>query len=91
MATLEAEADKREQYSRRPNLRFHGIEEKEGEDTNAIVIDVVQKKLYFLIYPRHLTLLIMMFCYINYVIMELQASVINGSPVTSLIVNSTLK
>ena len=27
VATLEAEADKREQYSRRPiNLRFHGIE-----------------------------------------------------------------
>ena len=36
-------------------------------------------------------LLIMMYCYINYVIMELEASVINGSPVTSLIVNSTLK
>ena len=45
VATLEAEADKREQYTRRPNLRFHGIEEKEGEDTNAIVIAVVQKKL----------------------------------------------
>ena len=45
MATLEAEADKREQYTRRPNLRFHGIEEKEGEDTNATVIAVVQKKL----------------------------------------------
>ena len=45
MATLEAEADKREQYSKRPSLRFHGIEEKEGEDTNAIVIAVVQKKL----------------------------------------------
>ena len=29
--------------------------------------------------------------YINYVIVELEASVINGSPVTSLIVNSTLK
>ena len=45
VATLEAEADKREQYSRRPNLRFHGTEEKEGEDTNAIVIAVVQQKL----------------------------------------------
>ena len=31
--------------------------------------------LYFLIYPKHLTLLIMMYCYINYVIMELDASV----------------
>ena len=41
----EAEADKREQYSRRPNFCFHGIEEKEGEDTNAIVIALVQKKL----------------------------------------------
>ena len=38
VATLEAQADKWEQYSRRPNLRFHGIEEKEGKDTNAIVI-----------------------------------------------------
>jgi len=45
VATLEAEADKREQYSRRPNLRFHGIEETEGENTNAIVIAVVQQKL----------------------------------------------
>ena len=45
VATLEAEADKREQYTRRTNLRFHCIEEKEGEDTNAIVIAVVQKKL----------------------------------------------
>ena len=35
VATLEAEGDKREQYSRRPNLRFHGIEEKEGEDTKC--------------------------------------------------------
>ena len=45
----------------------------------------------FLIYSKHLTLLIMTFCYINYVIMELEALVINGSPVTSLIVNNTLK
>ena len=46
---------------------------------------------YLLIYPKHLTLLILLFCYINYVIMELEASVINGSPVISLIVNSTLR
>ena len=45
MATLEAEADKREQYSRHPNLRFYGIEENEGDDTDAIVIAVVQQKL----------------------------------------------
>ena len=44
-----------------------------------------------LIYPKHLTLLIMIFCYMNYGIMELEATVINGSPVTSLIVNSTLE
>ena len=44
-----------------------------------------------LIDPKQLTLLIMIFCYINYVTMELEASVINGSPVTSLIVNNTLK
>ena len=30
----EAEADKREQYSRRPNLRFQGIPEAECETTN---------------------------------------------------------
>ena len=45
MATLEAEADKREQYSRRPNLRSHGTEETEGENINVIMIAVVQKKL----------------------------------------------
>ena len=44
MAALETEADKRGQYTRRPNLRFHGIEEKDGEDTHASVIAVVQQK-----------------------------------------------
>ena len=43
----------------------------------------------FLDYPKHLTLLIMIFCYINDVIMELEASVINVFPVNSVIINST--
>ena len=40
-----SKSDKREPYSRRSGLRFHGIEEKEGERTNAIMIAVVQKAL----------------------------------------------
>ena len=47
--------------------------------------------LYSLVYPKHLTLLIMIFCYVNCVIMELEASLINDSEVASLIVNSTFK
>ena len=38
VATLEAEADRREQYSRRPNLCFQGILEEDGENTDAVVI-----------------------------------------------------
>ena len=37
--TLEEAADAVEQYSRRPNLRFHGIAESaDGEDTDANVV-----------------------------------------------------
>ena len=32
MAALEAEADNLEQYTRHPDLRFHGIDEEGGED-----------------------------------------------------------
>ena len=45
VATLEAEADRREQYSRRPNLRFQGITEEDGENTDAVVIGTIQQKL----------------------------------------------
>ena len=41
-----------------------------------------------LIYPRHLTLLINTFCYINYTIMDFEASLIDDSPVTSLVVDT---
>ena len=45
MDTLEAEADKREQYSRRPNLHFRGTPEPEGERTNQLVINAIQEKM----------------------------------------------
>ena len=45
VATLEAEADRREQFSRRPNLRFQGIQEEDGENTDAVVIGTIQQKL----------------------------------------------
>lgn len=42
---LEAEADKCEQYSRRPNLRIHGIPEADKENTNDLVIAVIKDKM----------------------------------------------
>ena len=36
--TLEAETDRREQYTRRPNLRISGIPETTNEVTNYVVI-----------------------------------------------------
>ena len=45
MASLEADADKREQYTIRPNLRFHGIQELDGENTNVVVIAKIQQKI----------------------------------------------
>ena len=41
--TLEMEADKREQYSRRPNLRFQGIPETADEDTNKLIIATISE------------------------------------------------
>ena len=41
VSTLEANADKREQYTRRPNLRFHGIPEVDGDNTNAVMIATI--------------------------------------------------
>ena len=38
---LEMEADKREQYSRRPNLRFQGIPETADEYTNKLIIATI--------------------------------------------------
>ena len=45
MATLEADADKREQYTIFPNLRFHGIPEVDGKNTNVVVISTIRKKI----------------------------------------------
>ena len=44
--TLEANADRQEQYSRRPNLRVQGLEEKrEGENTDRIMIQLINDTL----------------------------------------------
>ena len=39
VTTLEADADKREQYTRHPNPRFHGIPEVDGEMFTHIGVD----------------------------------------------------
>ena len=41
--TLEVEADRREQYTRRPNLRISGIPETTNEVTNDLVITTIKK------------------------------------------------
>ena len=46
ISTLEANADRQEQYSRRPNLRVQGLEEKgEGENTDRIMIQLINDTL----------------------------------------------
>ena len=44
VATFEAEADIQEQYSRRPNLRFQGIPEEDGENTDAASASKASRK-----------------------------------------------
>ena len=43
IAVLERRVDDLEQYSRRQCLRIFGVEEKEGEDTDKIVMEVAEK------------------------------------------------
>ena len=43
--TLEKSFDNQEQYSRRNCLLVHGIEEKEGEQTDKVIIDTVVEKM----------------------------------------------
>ena len=43
METLEVEADRREQYTLRPNLRISGIPETTNEVTNDLVIVTIKK------------------------------------------------
>ena len=43
MELLESDVDKREQYTRRLNLRFSGIAEAPHENTNELVINIIQK------------------------------------------------
>ena len=45
VASLEVNADETEQYSRRPNLRFQGLPETEGEDTSTKIIMLVNEKM----------------------------------------------
>ena len=37
--------DRQEQYSRRSNIRIHGIEAKQGENVNEVVGDLLKNKL----------------------------------------------
>ena len=43
---LEKKADDQEQYSRRNGLHIHGLNETKTEDTDEMVLDVVNNKLH---------------------------------------------
>ena len=46
ISELESELDDLEQYSRRSNIQFHGIEESEsGEDIETNIIDIINDKI----------------------------------------------
>ena len=45
VATLEAQTDAVEQYSRRANLRFQGIPDSDGEDTDSLIITLINELL----------------------------------------------
>ena len=45
VATLEAQTDAVEQYSRRANLRFHGIPDSDGEDTDSLIITLINEQI----------------------------------------------
>ena len=47
MQKTEVNIDHQEQYSRRPNMRIHGVPEHGNEDTTAIVMDVINSKMSF--------------------------------------------
>ena len=44
---LEEAADNTEQYSRRPNLRVHGIDEKADENTDQLIVKLVNDQMQF--------------------------------------------
>ena len=44
---MEENIDHQEQYSRRPNMRIHGVPEHDNEDTTTIVMDVTNSKMSF--------------------------------------------
>ena len=48
------EAEKREQYSRRPNIQFQGIPETENETTNELVLRTVNENMGMLLTVAHL-------------------------------------
>ena len=43
--TVERAVNNQEQYSRRNCLRFHGVSESEGEDTDALICQIAKEKL----------------------------------------------
>ena len=43
--TVERAVNNQEQYSRRNCLRFHGVSESEGEDTDALICQIANEKL----------------------------------------------
>ena len=45
VATLEAQTDAVEQYSRRANLRFQGIPDSDGEDTDSLIITLINEQI----------------------------------------------
>ena len=45
VATLEAQTDAVEQYSCRVNLRFHGIPDSDGEDTDSRIITLINEQI----------------------------------------------
>ena len=45
VATLEAQTDAVEQYSRRANLRFQGIPDSDGEDTDSRIITLINEQI----------------------------------------------
>ena len=47
MQKMEEKIYHQEQYSRRPNMRIHGVHEHDNKDTTTIVMDVINSKMSF--------------------------------------------
>ena len=51
---MKAQVDQQAQYSRKNCLLFHGIKEENGEDTNSIIINMVEEEKDIEILPNDL-------------------------------------